>query len=367
MSKIAVRHLVAKRQKNGAVLYYWQPSKALRLAGFKPQRLARATNDPLDAAREAEAINRDVDRWRKGDTGPRIKHETLPWLIRLYKADPRYLDRRPATRKNYAWAMRQIEAWSRRASDPPLASLRRRICREWYLSLREQGSDARAALVMSVLTLLLQFAVDEEIITTNPARNLRLRTPKPRAAVWRPEDVEALCKAALKAGRPSIALAVRLAAGLGQREGDILRLAWSQYAGGAFRIRQAKTGAFIEVPAGEALREELAVAPRRGPVILINENTRRPWRSDTFSHVFADIRAAAKLAHLQFRDLRRTAVVQLAEAGCTVPEIASITGHSIDRSAAIVEVYLPRNSTMARSAVTKLEEYKKRTKLEAGD
>ncbi len=365
MSKIAVRHLVAKRQKSGTVLYYWQPSRGLRLAGFKPQRLARATNDPLDAAREAEAINRDVDRWRRGETGPRIKNETLPWLIRLYKSDPRYQDLSAASKQTYGWALRKIEDWSRRAKDPPLTSLRRRWCREWYRALLEQGGTARAALVMNVLSVLLAFAVDEELIPVNPAANLRLKGSKPRRAVWRREDIETLCAAAGKAGRPSIALAVRLGASLGQREGDILRLAWSQYRDSAFRLRQQKTGPFIEVPAGEELREELAHAKRKGPVIVVNENTGQPWTPHTFGQRFGEVRDQAGLSHLQFRDLRRTAVVWLAEAGCTIPEIAAITGHSIDRTAAIIEVYLPRNSTMARNAITKLDEYKKRSKLEA--
>ena len=66
----------------------------------------------------------------------------------------------------------------------------------------------------------------------------------------------------------------------------------------------------------------------------------------------------AGLKNLQFRDLRRTAIVRLAEACATVPEIASISGHTIDRCQRILEVYLPRNSKMAKAAVDKLEKYK---------
>lgn len=38
----------------------------------------------------------------------------------------------------------------------------------------------------------------------------------------------------------------------------------------------------------------------------------------------------AHLSGMRFSDTRRTAVVGRAEAGCTVPEIASTTGHDID-------------------------------------
>ena len=63
-------------------------------------------------------------------------------------------------------------------------------------------------------------------------------------------------------------------------------------------------------------------------------------------------------------DLRRTAVVWLAEAGCEIPEIAAITGHSLNRTSAILEVYLPRNTKMAQNAIAKLSKYRKRTELE---
>jgi hypothetical protein len=48
MGRFRVRHLVAKRQKSH-VLFYWQPTRALRHAGFQPRRLAERTNDLADA------------------------------------------------------------------------------------------------------------------------------------------------------------------------------------------------------------------------------------------------------------------------------------------------------------------------------
>jgi hypothetical protein len=58
-------------------------------------------------------------------------------------------------------------------------------------------------------------------------------------------------------------------------------------------------------------------------------------------------------------------VVRLAEAGCSVPEIAAITGHELTRTTQILETYLPRNAAMARNAIARLEEHRARTKLEA--
>ena len=63
MGKFRVRYLVAKRQQS-RTLYYWQPNKPLRDAGFLPRRLAESTNDLADAIREAETLNRELDAWR---------------------------------------------------------------------------------------------------------------------------------------------------------------------------------------------------------------------------------------------------------------------------------------------------------------
>lgn len=46
--------------------------------------------------------------------------------------------------------------------------------------------------------------------------------------------------------------------------------------------------------------------------------------------------------HRQRRDLRRTGIVCLAEAGATTPQIASISGHGIDYCQRIIDIYLPR-------------------------
>ena len=60
-------------------------------------------------------------------------------------------------------------------------------------------------------------------------------------------------------------------------------------------------------------------------------------------------------------DLRGTAVVRLAIAGASVPQIAAVTGHSLKDVEAILDAhYLGRDIHLAEAAVLKLEA---RTKL----
>ena len=68
----------------------------------------------------------------------------------------------------------------------------------------------------------------------------------------------------------------------------------------------------------------------------------------------------AGIRGLTFHDLRGTAVVTLARAGCNEVEIYSITGHKPgDVQAILTAHYLPRDAEVASNAIAKLNEYKK--------
>jgi Phage integrase family len=362
MGSVKIRYLVEKRQKS-RTLYYWQPARVLRASGFEPRRLAERTNDLADAVREAEELNRQLDAWRAGQGRPPIQPGTMPWLVKLYRADERYTSLAALTQKGYDQHIRVIEQWSARAGNPPLATISRKACKAFYKSMTAKPAAATAA--MRVLRILLAFAVDEGEIERNPAEKMRLKGSPPRHQVWTPAQIDTFVAAAETEGRSSIGLAVRLGAGLGQREGDTIRLSWTAYDGAVVRLRQRKTGKLIDVPVIADLRSALDAAPRTATTIVTSETTGRPYSEHNFGVLFREIATSAELpTELQFRDLRRTAVVRLAEAGCSVPEIAAITGHSLRTANYILETYLPRNTTMAQNAIARLEDYRTRTQGE---
>ncbi len=84
-----------------------------------------------------------------------------------------------------------------------------------------------------------------------------------------------------------------------------------------------------------ALREALDAQARVSPIILTSE-TGRPFTGSNFRNNFAKAQRAAGLSGLTFHGLRYTAAAKLAEAGCSLKEIASITGH---KSLAMIEKY----------------------------
>lgn len=359
MANVRIPYLITKHFPNGRTLRYWQPATRLRQLGWGPRRLS---DDLAAAIAEAQTINEALSAWRARESHESVRPQTLPWLIRLYKADERFLKLKESTKVGYETFLRPIEHWSIRAKHPPLRSLQRRHVKAFYRSMLETPAQANA--VLRVLRLLLAFAVDEGYLDQNPAERPGLRTLPPRHQVWSSSEIKGFVDAAQTVGRPSLGVAVLLAANLGQRQGDVLRLTWSQFNGREITLRQGKTGVLLAVPVTRELNEALGAIPKLAPTIVISETTGRPYKANHFRHEFRRVAETADLHGLQFLDLRRTAVVRLAEAGCTPPEIAAITGHQLDRTVHILETYLPRTAPMARAAIRKLEAHRKRTESE---
>lgn len=139
-------------------------------------------------------------------------------------------------------------------------------------------------------------------------------------------------------------------------------MTWAQYDGAWIKLVQQKTDELVEVPCHVELRRALDSALKRGVTILVTP-TGRSFKPSNFNVRWKAVARRADIDGLQFRDLRRTAMVRLAEAGANAIQISGVSGHSIAQSQAILERYIPRNREMAKAAVLKLEQHKQRTKV----
>jgi hypothetical protein len=347
-------------------------------------------------------MNRKVDEWRENSNLLTPMPGTIPHLIELYKISDEYLELADSTKRTYESDLRTLQRWSARdgRGHLPARDITRKAVKALYKSLRwpirprckhgrtcpvdrvcpvtnercppDHGRKAKGTIY--VLSLLMQVGMDEGYVRRNPCRGLKLRGTRPRRVVWPDEAVDALCRTAVDMNLRSIALAVRAAADLGQREGDILILRREQLQNGGFLIPPQKTrhssGKPILIPVLPSLRAWLEKTGGASGPWIVSESTGRPYAADHFQSCFARVRSRAGLKaiaekhgidrNLEFRDLRRTAVVHLGRAGCTVPEIAAITGHSLTVTQAILEDYLPRDSEMAAAAMKKLKRYRDR-------
>ena len=77
--------------------------------------------------------------------------------------------------------------------------------------------------------------------------------------IWSVEDEGAF----LEHAPVHLHLPLLLALWTGQRQGDLLRLAWSAYDGSSLRLRQSKTGARVVIPVGAPLKAALDTTLRK--------------------------------------------------------------------------------------------------------
>ncbi len=338
------RYVVVKRGN-----LYWQPSRALAAQGWKPMRLP---DDRVAAYRQADECNARLDAWRAtGDLAKdstKIREGSVAWLIRAYKASKDWESLRPRTQKDYRAHLAAIED---AAGPMAAAAIDRSFAYEFQQVAAATLGARQYAYRMQVLRLLLSWGERTGKVPTNAATKMRISMPKSRDAIWSPDQFAAFSSAA----DDRMALAMMLALWSGQRQGDVLAMKWSDIDAGRIVIRQSKTGATVHIPISKPLAAFLDRATRtEAPTILTNP-AGESWGEHQFRAAWVRTQKRAKVAGVTFLDLRRTAVCALAEAGCTTPEIAAITGHSQATISRIMEVYLKSTRKLADAAMRKLE------------
>ena len=167
MAKIKIRYMTTYQGKRSRPRHLWQPSKALRQAGW---RLVRLPDDPAAAITEAEHFNEAVDRWRAGETRLEMP-PTMAVLVASYRASWRFNKKlKPETKRGYD---RWLAIIAEKFGDLPVTSFREGQVQqlyEWY----RHDTPAKAVAIVNVLHLLLTFAQREGLTAHAQAIRIRL-------------------------------------------------------------------------------------------------------------------------------------------------------------------------------------------------
>lgn len=272
-------------------------------------------------------------------------------IIAQFKASAEFRNLATSSRRAYLYNLKLIE---NEFGDMPIEALKDPRVRGDFKAWRDTmaATPRKADYAWTTLARVLSVAKDRGMLAVNPCEGGgRLYKANRKDNIWQQPDIDAVMATA----SPELQLALMLALWTGQRQGDLLRLAWSAYDGKHIRLRQSKTGRRVSVPVSEPLRLLLDASKRRGPLILTASHG-RPWTSDGFRASWSKVCGRAGIAGLTFHDLRGSAVVRLALAEATVPQIATFTGHSLKDVEAILDAhYLGRDVKLADAAMQKLE------------
>lgn len=361
----------------GVAIADWKPSPRLRKLGWT-NRVVGDSADRNAAIRAAMALNEQVAAWEAQRLAGRSvaapaapRRHTFADLVTAYRASPEFTDRAETTRREYDVRLRQLTEW---ALDGrlPIADIDRAMVKDLARELRAGGSSLhRTNAIVRVLSLLLSWAWEQRLIAENPTARLRLEQAAPRQTLLALHEVEMLDAAAGEAGLPSLALGFTLGMWTIQREEDLLaltRMNWRAIdnidpADAAalanrkgdvmgFRLRQIKTGAWVDCPVPSWLHDRVEAAFDRSQWLCHDDA--RPDRACPdwqFRRRARTVLNAAGLDHAQFRDLRRSGMCMMRDAGAETPGITAISGHMVLGRKSILDTYMPPNTRAAARAM----------------
>ncbi|MGL3208730.1 tyrosine-type recombinase/integrase [Bradyrhizobium sp. BR 1433] len=165
----------------------------------------------------------------------------------------------------------------------------------------------------------------------------------------------------LQKARATMVTAMIIARNTGQRAKDIREYPWTKYDGERVTVRQSKGKKWITIPATAELRAHLDALDRRGDTVLCTAGGKmfsKRWFNECFREDADAVEAEIDGRKLNFHDMRGTVATNLAAAGCTAFQIASVIGWSLDKCQKIIDAYIAMSGEMADAAFAKLEAHK---------
>ena len=253
-------------------------------------------------------------------------------------------DLSPSTRLLYTNVLKHVLP---ALGDTPLPALTPAAVREWHAKLKGETGPTMRAHAYSLLRTILNTAVADEVIVTNPCRVRGAGSAK-RARAIQPASLAEL-ETLVKAMPERYRLMALLAAWCALRFGELAELRRSDIdvKAGVVHVRRGvirgAAGEAVKGPKSEAGKRDVNIPPHLMPLVhdhLITHVERGPgallFPAASGGHmspsalyaVYHQAREAAGRPDLRFHDLRHTGAVLAAATGATLAELMARLGHS---------------------------------------
>jgi integrase len=253
-----------------------------------------------------------------------IDKTTLQWLIAQYRKSAEFEALRPLTRLDYDKILAIVE---RELGEEPYKFITSKMVREVRNDLA-RSTPRQAEKVKALVSLIYAWAAENDLVELgfNPAAPIKKirRRIKP-IEPWREHEI----KRVLGTAPLWLKTPLMLALYTGQRREDVVRMEWSDYQGGAIRVRQSKTGEPLDIACHKALREHLEAVKTKFGGKIARTAKGRPFTANSLSQALR--RVVGELDGFpqdrSMHGLRYAAAARLDEAGCTVTEAVAVMGH----------------------------------------
>jgi integrase len=293
----------------------------------------------------------------------RAAHDLLGSVNALavsYYQSARFMEKSAATRTTYRGILdrfrESLDEKGRVHGSKQINGLERHhVMKVIAASMQSSGPHA-ANNLLKVLRDALDHAVELGWVKENAARGVRrIRAKSEGFKDWSEDQIAAYEKHYPSGTRERLAMALLLYTG--QRRGNAVKMGRQDRSGDTIRVRQVKTDARLVIPMHPALKRELDKLPQ-GDLTYLLTTFGKPYSAAGFGNWFREVVDAVptlKGKGLSAHGLRKSVARRMAEAGCTVHQIAAVGGWKTLKE---VERYTraAEQARMAREAIEKLAE-----------
>ena len=282
-------------------------------------------------------------------------------LLKEYYLSFEYNNLREETKAQYKYFLGIVSSTSvvdnKELGSYKLSSLTTKLAKLSYNKWCDRGVSF-ANHLMSVIRVLLNYGINMEHCNINPFSNIKKRVVANRKVVWTKDDVIRFLDTAYSDFKTrNIGLIAQMAYEWCQRIGDMRLLEWSSLKLDEKRIhiQQSKRRAEVFLPISDELSEMLIqqkedygfqkyVVPRPRAF----KGVYKPYSLTKLPIIARKIMTSAGLSNeLRLSDLRRTGTVEMVDAGVSMGNIMSVTGHANPQS---VKPYMKNTFTSANLA-----------------
>ena len=362
MVKVRVRHYSVRGNARG----FWQPTKAMKALGFKPEACGQ---DGPGAWAKAEQLNSRWDRVRTGREIPpshvgALKLEEAEELraypvgsiaegFARYRRTKVWADKAAATRDDWWRGYKRIVAAGYHDCDARSFDLE--TVDIWYAEIRDSVSLQEAHRALKIWRALWKVLATMHYCEAekDPSLAIRNAAPRGRTGQWSEGDLARIAKQAWRSGMKglAVALSVMWDTQMGPVEAREFcrRQLVRQGSSVAVRFNRGKTGAEVvaalsrrSVKLLEAYGRFLGVEMTEDAPLLRNISG-MPYRKSAMIDDFSDCRRAVygSVEKRQMRDIRRSGAIEATAGEADPAKMGKVMGNSIADNRRLQQTYAP--------------------------
>jgi integrase len=306
-------------------------------------------------------------RWAISKVQPFGKSILVGNLVTLYLQSERFKRLSPASKRSYYTVFENMENFVLPNNRSIMRTMANKI--DFFVTeyvkvvLGHTVHPATIAQMFSVMSVAWNNAKRIGYVYENPWEKPGIRVNNFREVTWTDEEVNRAIAAAKANGYLLLALYIRMAYETGQRPwSDLRELKWENVkveTNGDFYLDFiiAKTKQHILLPLSKDAKAALDALPRTTSEYIFVTETGQHLTSAAMFLQLARVKKIAGLnPSLSMRDLRRTAVTQMAMAGATVSEITACTGWRVSEK--VLNRYAVLKYTTAKNCQEKRDKFR---------